>query len=134
MHGLPPRTGSARGNSLFARTRISWVYLVCAVGFVAALFLLLGQSAYSEYLLTVCIGFSVIFFGLVTVNLWIVRRSREEVPPFDVEEPSDGVFRTFTGTLRKADAKLQLMIIPVAVAFGFLALTAVELWDRARLG
>lgn len=134
MHGLPSRTGFTRGKMMFARTRISWVYLICAVGLVAALFLLLGHSAYSEYVLTVCIGFGVIFFGLITMNLWIVRRSREEVPPFDVENPSGGVFRTFTGALRKADAKLQLMIIPVAVVVGFLALAAVDLWDRAPLG
>jgi len=134
MHVLPLRTRTTPGASLLARTRISWFYAVCALGFVAALVLLLAHSLYSEFLLAVCILFGVIFFGLVTVTFTIMRRSREEVPPFDVDQPSGGVFRTFTGTLRKADAKLQLMIIPVAVVVGFLALAAVDLLDRMPKG
>lgn len=117
---------------LLAQLRISRLYVVSVAGLILALLLLLGHSAYSLYVLIICILFAGIFFGLIAINLGLVRRSREEVPPFDIDRSPGGVFRTFTGTLRKGDAKLQLMIIPAAVVIGFLALALIDLWGRAH--
>jgi hypothetical protein len=133
MNKAQSRRIEARNLFRVARIRISRSYLVSMAGLLLALVLLLGHSLYSEYILVICVLFAVIFFGLISLNLRIMRRSREEVPPFDVDQPSANVFRTFTGALRKGEAKLQLMIIPVAVVAGFLVLAAVDLWDRAHV-
>lgn len=126
-------TLAAWREGLLARLRVSRLYLISIAGVLLALLLLLGHSAYSLYVLVVCILFTTIFFGLIAINLGFVRRSREEVPPFDVDRPSGGVFGTFTGPLRKGEAKLQVMIIPAAVVIVFLALALIDILDRAHV-
>ena len=110
----------------YGKTRPSMAGMILAMG------LLLGHSAFSEYVLVICVLFTAMFFGLVGLNLARMRDTREEVPPFDIDQVSGGVMPTFTGPLRTGEAKLQLMIIPAAVTIGLLALAAIDLWDRAH--
>jgi predicted lysophospholipase L1 biosynthesis ABC-type transport system permease subunit len=133
MQESPSRAAAALRERLLAQLRVSRMYLISMAGLLVALVLLLGHSAYSEVVLVVCVLFAVIFFGVIALSLRLVRRSREEVPPFDVDQPSGGVFTTFTGPLRKGEAKVQLMIIPAVLAFGFLMLAVVDLLDRAHI-
>lgn len=133
MPNTHPRIVAQWRDRLIAHVTVGRFYLFSIGVFLLALALLLGHSAYSGYVLTICVLFTVIFFGLVGLNLGLLRRTHEEVPPFDVDEPSGGLFRTFTGTIRKGEAKLQVMIIPAAVILGFLALAVVNLWDQAHM-
>lgn len=132
MQESPSSAAATMRERLLGHLRLSRIYLASMAGLLVALVLLLGHSAYSEVVLAVCVLFAAIFFGVIGLSLRLVRRSREEVPPFDVDRPSGGVFTTFTGTLQKGEAKVQLMIIPVVLAFGFLMLAAVDLLDRAH--
>ena len=133
MQESPSRAAATMRERLLAHFRVGRIYLASMAGLLLALVPLLGHSAYSEVVSVACVLFAAIFFGVIGLSLRLVRRSREEVPPFDVDQPSGGVFTTFTGTLQKGETKVQLMILPVVLAFGFLMLAVVDLLDRAHL-
>ncbi|MCL4765695.1 MAG: hypothetical protein KJZ80_05650 [Hyphomicrobiaceae bacterium] len=99
---------------------------VAALGIATMTFLASGEALFA---IAICVVYTAMFFG-VPLTMTRIRAGRDERWRGDTPHRRHQAVATFTGAIRRHEAVMQMVIVPVGVAFAFAAFSVIWLLTR----
>lgn len=104
--------------------------IVVSIGIFIAWLLLLDKTSLGDFILAICVVFSIISITATSVVFHFKHRSDPNDEALGSGQGPLSRIKVFTGELSRRQALVQVYLVPIAVTVAFLALAFVDIAER----